>query len=176
MKKVLVSMLTIVAVLLIFSSQSLAIANNIGNNDVEMIQDTLPAPEGFVAEDNIAGSPVGSGEAFLAAGPNNVEENNIKYRLYYSKTDDAPDDPKEASEYQFGTTAGDGDGETSFGFTKTGLAPATDYTFWLYQYNSVDELFSEPAIATVISGGDGDTTQVGDNIVFNGDFSDSLSS
>ena len=133
-----------------------------------------PAPTGFIAADNIAGAPVGSGEAFLAAGPNNVEEADIQYRLFYSVTADAPGDPTTAAEYQFGTTAGDGGGETAFGFTITGLVPASDYTFWLYQYNTAEDLFSEPAVATVVSGGDGDDTPVGDNIIFNGDFEEGL--
>lgn len=169
-----------------FGSMKLGFEMGLSNDDVFIDNVSLvqtgeasaapPAPEGFVAENNIAGDPVGPGEAFLAAGPNNVEEADIEYRLFYSITADAPGDPTEASEYDFGTTAGDGGGVAAFGFTMTDLEDATDYTFWLYQYNTAEELFSDPAVATVVSGGDGDDTPVGDNIVFNGDFSDGLES
>lgn len=115
-----------------------------------------PTPAGFIAEDNVGGTPVNSGEAFLAAGPNNVEEEDIEYRLFFAPTADAPGDPTTASEYEFGTTAGDGDGNDSFGFVIANLQPGTDYTFWLYQYNNVDEVFSvEPAVASTVTGGEG---------------------
>lgn len=112
-------------------------------------------PDGFVAFDTIGEAPVGSGEVFLAVGPNNTG-GNISYRLFYSATASAPSDPKTATEYSFGTTAGDGEGVAAFGFVLGGLAPGTDYTFWLYQYDASTELFSaNPATASVVSGGSG---------------------
>jgi hypothetical protein len=63
--------------------------------------------------------------------------------------------PQTAAEYTFGTTAGDGNGVGPFGFNITGLQSATNYTFWLYQYNTVDQLFSTPASVseTTLGGG-----------------------
>ena len=148
--------------------------DNVSLTQTEASGESPAMPVDFNAQDNIAGSPVGSGEAFLSAGPNDVGANNIIYRLFYSPTADAPGDPIEATEYDFGTTAGDGGGVDAFGFTISNLEPATEYTFWLYQYDTVEELFSEPAEASVVSGGDGDDTPVGDNIIFNGDFEEGL--
>lgn len=113
-----------------------------------------PAPVGFIARNMIGETPVGDGEIFLAAGPNNVADANIIYRLFYSKTNEAPDDPKTATEYTFGSTAGDGNGDAAFGFVISGLELGTSYTFWLYQYNTQTELFSEtPGTDTAVSGG-----------------------
>ncbi len=112
-----------------------------------------PAPVGFTASDMIGEDPVGPGEVFLACGPNDVG-GDIVYRLFYSKTNEAPDDPTTATEYEFGTTGGDGDGVDAFGFVMTGLDDGTSYTFWLYQYNTADELFSPPATDTAVAGGD----------------------
>ncbi|MCH8567932.1 MAG: carbohydrate binding domain-containing protein [Balneolales bacterium] len=135
-----------------------------------------PAPAGFVASDMIGTDPVGTGELFLAVGPNNVGDADIEYRLFYSETASQPGNPLDATEYQFGSTPGDGDGISAFGFVLTGLNESTDYTFWLYQYNTAAELFSEPGVASAVSGGEGDDPPppVGDNIIFNGDFSDGL--
>ncbi|MBK7637504.1 MAG: hypothetical protein IPJ13_26860 [Saprospiraceae bacterium] len=95
----------------------------------------------------------GSGEIFLAAGPNNVGAINIVYRLFYSTTASAPADPKTATPYVFGSTAGDGGGTAAFGFMLSGLTPSTSYTFWLYQYNTVTMQYSaNPATDTQISG------------------------
>ena len=117
-------------------------------------------PIGFVAQNNINGEPVGSGEMFLAAGPNNVENPNVEYRLYYARTADDVENPiEEANEYEFGSTPGDGDGVNAFGFNITGLDPGTSYTFWLHQYNSSTDLFSEPAVATEVSGGEGTSVE-----------------
>jgi len=113
------------------------------------------APIGFQASNTIGETPVGAGEAFLAAGPNNAEQADIEYRLFYAKTSDGLENPLEGTEYEFGTTAGDGDGNAAFGFVIASLDPATEYNFWLYQYNTATELFSEPALATVVSGGEG---------------------
>jgi hypothetical protein len=113
-----------------------------------------PTPVGFVAFNTIGETPVGSGEIFLAAGPNNVEDANVVYRLFYSLTNEAPEDPKTAAEYLFGSTAGDGNGDAAFGFVIAGLEAGTSYTFYLYQYNTVSELYSEtPGVATAVSGG-----------------------
>lgn len=135
------------------------------NNDVIIDNVTLtqtggggpvgPAqPVGFVAENNVGGNPVGSGEVFLACGPNNVG-GNIIYRLFYAPTASIPADPTTATEYAFGTTGGDGNGVNPFGFVMTGLNPGVNYTFWLYQYNTADMLFSTPAIVTQTAGGQG---------------------
>ncbi len=114
-----------------------------------------PTPVGFEASDMIGEEPVQDGEIFLSVGPNNVEEDNIEYRLFYSETAEAPDNPQDATEYEFGTTPGDGEGETAFGFVISELEPGTDHTFWLYQYNSVTEEFSEEAAeASAVSGGE----------------------
>lgn len=46
----------------------------------------------------------------------------------------------------------------AFGFVLGGLDAATDYTFWLYQYDSSAQLFSNnAATASVVSGGSGGT-------------------
>ncbi|MEN9914957.1 MAG: hypothetical protein RL528_1721 [Bacteroidota bacterium] len=102
----------------------------------------------------VANSPTTS-SIFVACGPNQVGGNNILYRLFYSPTALAPMNPQTASEYTFGTTAGDGNGVGPFGFNVTGLQAATNYTFWLYQYNSADQLFSTPASVseTTLGGG-----------------------
>jgi thiol-disulfide isomerase/thioredoxin len=102
----------------------------------------------------VANSPTTS-SIFVACGPNQVGGNNILYRLFYSPTASAPMNPQTASEYTFGTTAGDGNGVGPFGFNVTGLQAATNYTFWLYQYNTADQLFSTPASVseTTLGGG-----------------------
>jgi len=102
----------------------------------------------------VANSPTTS-SIFVACGPNQVGGNNILYRLFYSPTASAPMNPQTASEYAFGTTAGDGNGVGPFGFNVTGLQAATNYTFWLYQYNTVDQLFSTPSSVseTTLGGG-----------------------
>lgn len=112
-----------------------------------------PVPAGFVAFNTIGETPVGPGEVFLACGPNQVG-GDIVYRLFYSKTAEAPGDPTTATEYDFGSTAGDGDGINAFGFVLGGLEPGTSYSFWLYQYKVSEGLFSEgAATASVVSGG-----------------------
>jgi len=125
--------------------------------------ETPPAvPVGFVAFNKIGETPVESGQVFLAAGPNNVTQENIRYRLYYARTSANLTDPKTGTEYIFGTTPGDGDGKNAFGFVVSSLQPGTSYTFWLYQYNTATKLFSnEAAVATVTSGGT--ATNLGDN-------------
>ena len=85
---------------------------------------------------------------FLACGPNNVN-GNIVYRLFYSPTASAPANPLTATEYVFGSTPGDGNGASPFGFVITGLAPGTNYTYWLYQYNTAENQFSVPGIVTL---------------------------
>lgn len=133
-------------------------------SNLAFAQTAPAAPAGFVANiDNAS-----SGEVFLAVGPNDVGSNNIVYRLFYSETASAPNDPQTASEYTFGSTAGDGDGVNAFGFYISALNPGTEYTFWLYQYNTADELFSDPASVTqVAAGGSGGT---GEELLTNGDF------
>ena len=112
-----------------------------------------PAPVGFVAFNTIGENPVGSGEVFLAAGPNNVEQANIVYRLFYALTSANLADPKTGAEYVFGSTNGDGGGNAAFGFVMGNLEPGTQYTFWLYQYNTSAEMYSNSAgSATVVSG------------------------
>lgn len=100
-------------------------------------------PVGFVALNPSSSS------AFLAAGPNNVGANNIVYRLFYSPTASAPGNPLTATQYNFGSTGGDGNGVSPFGFNLGGLTAATPYTFWLYQYNTASMLYSTPAVATL---------------------------
>jgi hypothetical protein len=113
-----------------------------------------PVPVGFVAFNRIGETPVESGQVFLAAGPNNVTQENIAYRLYYAKSSANLQNPRLGTEYVFGGTAGDGDGKNAFGFVISGLQAGTPYTFWLYQYNTASKLFSpEPAVATATSGG-----------------------
>ncbi|MCC5834017.1 MAG: hypothetical protein JJU20_04720 [Opitutales bacterium] len=110
-------------------------------------------PDGLVASDAVGDDPVGSGEIFLAVGPNNTGD-DIVYRLFYSTTATAPSDPTTANEYSFGATAGDGDGIAAFGFVLGGLNPGTEYTFWLYQYDNSSSLFSNnAATASAVSGG-----------------------
>ena len=109
-------------------------------------------PVGFGAANTISGTPVGAGQAFLSCGPNNVASAQINYKLFFAPTASAPVDPTTATEYVFGTTAGDGGANAAFGFSISGLIPNTSYTFWLYQYNSTEMTLSTPAIATVVSG------------------------
>ncbi|WP_396144972.1 MopE-related protein, partial [Flavobacterium sp.] len=99
-------------------------------------------PVGFVAQNP---TPTTS---FLACGPNNVD-GNIVYRLFYSPTISAPANPLTATEYTFGSNAGDGNSVAPFGFVISGLTPSTNYTYWLYQYNIAEAQFSVPAIATL---------------------------
>ncbi len=133
------------------------------------------APAGFQVTNMIGENPVGPGELFLAAGPNDAEEENIEYRLFFSTTADAPGDPTTATEYEFGTTAGDGDGVGAFGFTLSGLEEGTEYTAWLYQYDTANELFSDPASDSAVSGGEGDDPDpIGDNLILNGEFDSGL--
>jgi hypothetical protein len=113
-----------------------------------------PQPAGFVVEQNVGPNPVGSGEVFLACGPNNAG-GNIIYRLFYAPTASIPADPTTATEYPFGSTAGDGGGVGPFGFVLTGLDPGVNYTFWLYQYNTADMLFSMPTSVEQTAGGQG---------------------
>ncbi len=114
-----------------------------------------PTPLGFVASNMIGENPVGNGEVFVAAGPNNVEAADIIYRLFFALTNNEPEDPKTATEYTFGTTPGDGDGNNPFGFVVRNLEPGKEYSFWLYQYNIDTELFSAaPAKATAVAGGE----------------------
>jgi len=106
-------------------------------------------PVGFVAN-----TTTGSGQVFLACGPNDVGMNDIVYKLYYSETATAPVDPLTATEYIFSSTAGDGNGIAAFGFTLSGLSPGTDHTFWLYQYNtSTMEYSLTPNTKTQVSSG-----------------------
>lgn len=112
-----------------------------------------PVPAGLVASNKIGDNPVGSGEMFLACGPNNVG-GDIVYKLFYAKTAEAPADPKTATPYTFGTTPGDGNGTNAFGFVLTGLTPGTQYTFWLYQFNATSNIYSNGfATASAVSGG-----------------------
>jgi len=70
------------------------------------------------------------------------------YRLFYSPTASAPANPLTATQHTFGSIPGDGNGTAAFGFSIAGLTAGTGYTFWLYQYNTVDMLYSIPAVAT----------------------------
>lgn len=118
-----------------------------------------PVPVGFVASNMIGENPVAPGQVFLAAGPNNVAQEDIVYRLYYALTSANLEDPKQGTEYVFGNTPGDGEGNNAFGFVISGLQASTSYTFWLYQYNTADALFSESAAAaTTLSGGEAPPT------------------
>ena len=121
-------------------------------------------PQGFVAQNTIGATPVGDGEVFLACGPNDVG-GNIIYRLFYAPTASIPTDPTTATEYPFGTIAGDADGVGPFGFVLGGLQPGVNYTFWLYQFNTLDLTFSTPAIATQTAGGEGTGTGGDDFLV-----------
>ncbi|MCH8558333.1 MAG: T9SS type A sorting domain-containing protein [Balneolia bacterium] len=118
-------------------------------------------PDGFLVSDMIGENPVGEGEIFLAAGPNSVETEGIEYRLFYSVTADAPANPRDATEYEFGTSPGDGEGVDAFGFVLTGLDPGTEYTAWLYQWDSENDVFSQPASGSAIAGGE--PTNIGDD-------------
>ncbi|MEZ4838855.1 carbohydrate binding domain-containing protein [Flavobacterium sp.] len=102
---------------------------------------TVPQPVGFVAINPTSTS------MFLAVGPNNVG-GNIVYRLFYSPTATAPANPLNATEYVFGSTPGDGNGTAAFGFNLSGLSSSTNYTFWLYQYNTASMIYSTPGMST----------------------------
>uniref|UniRef100_UPI0023F4ACBF carbohydrate binding domain-containing protein n=1 Tax=Flavobacterium TaxID=237 RepID=UPI0023F4ACBF len=103
---------------------------------------SVPQPVGFVAQD-----PRTSTSIRLAVGPNNTG-GNIVYRLFYSPTATAPVNPLTASQYNFGSTAGDNNGNGAFGFNIGGLSPSTAYTFWLYQFDTSSSIYSTPAIAS----------------------------
>jgi len=123
-----------------------------------------PVPAGFVAFNTIGETPVGNGEVFLAAGPNSVEQANIVYRLFYALTSANLENPKNGTQYTFGTTDGDGGGNAAFGFVLGGLEPGTQYSFWLYQYNTAADLYSSGAgEASVVSGSM--STNIGDDSV-----------
>lgn len=135
---------------------------------IELATTAPPAqPVGFVANTPMVSS------VFLAVGPNNVGANNIVYRLYYSPTASAPGDPTTATEYTFGSTGGDANGVGAFGFALAGLTASTQYTFWLYQYNTATMLFSTPAsvsattLAAVVAPTDNapDPTQLAADVV-----------
>ena len=160
----------------VFSEPAEASAVSGGDGDDPGVEPPA-APDGFVASDMIGPNPVGNGEVFLSVGPNDVEADNIEYRLFYAITEDAPGNPLDATEYEFGSTPGDGEGNAAFGFALGGLEFGTEYTFWLYQYDNAEDVFSEPAEASAVSGGDGDAPDpapVGENIILNGDFEDGL--
>jgi len=108
-----------------------------------------PAPVGFVMNPG-----AGNGQIFFAAGPNQVG-GNIVYRLFYSLTSEAPGNPTTATEYIFGSTAGDGNGISPFGFTLSGLEPGASYTSWLYQYDTATQLFSAPDQGQATAGNTG---------------------
>jgi regulation of enolase protein 1 (concanavalin A-like superfamily) len=129
----LIGQLLKVPLLFCFLIFNLAFIQNIGAQ--------IPAdPVGLDAR--ITPPTAGSGEIFLAVGPNQVGMNNTVYRLFYSLTASAPVDPKTATQYIFGSTAGDGNGTSAFGFMLTGLTPGTSYTFWLYQFNTSSGMYS----------------------------------
>lgn len=112
-----------------------------------------PMPLGFVAERTLGETPLNTGELFLAVGPNNVG-NAIIYRLFYAKSSDNVTNPiEDATEYQFGTIGGDGNGVGPFGFVLPGLDPGVEYTFWLFQFNTDSQLFSEPGVVTAVAAG-----------------------
>ncbi|MCC5926345.1 MAG: carbohydrate binding domain-containing protein [Bacteroidetes bacterium] len=121
-------------------------------------------PLGFEASSSIGGDPVGSGEIFLVAGPNNTDQANISYRLFYAKTADALEDPLQGTQHVFGTIAGDGEGNGPFGFVLGGLEAGTEYNFWLFQYNSATDLYSEPALAVAVTGGESTNLEDGANV------------
>jgi hypothetical protein len=94
-----------------------------------------PGPVGFVVNATTV-----EGAVFVACGAPSA---GTTYRLFYATTAAAAGftDPKtEATEYAWGTYVGDGGGSGPFGFNLEGLAPSTDYTVFLYQYNGI--LFS----------------------------------
>jgi len=117
-----------------------------------------PVPAGLVASNMIGPNPVGPGEIFLACGPNNVG-GNVVYKMFYSETTSAPEDPTTATEYIFGTTAGDGGGLGPFGFVVGGLMLGTNYSFWLYQYDIVSELYSDGFATASATSGDNAPTE-----------------
>ncbi len=119
-----------------------------------------PTPIGFVVSDMVGENPVGPGEIFLAAGANDVG-GDIEYRMFYSLSDEAPSDPRDATEYEFGSTEGDGNGVNAFGFTVGDLTPGAEYTFWLYQYNTAEDLFSNAASGSANAGEQ--ETSIGDD-------------
>lgn len=125
----------------------------------EPAPDQPNAPTGFVASDMIGETPVDWGQVFVSAGPNDVADPNLTFRLFYAETANAPSDPTTATEFIFGTVTADGGGNGPFGFVIGGLEPGTEYTFWLYQYNTSTQTFSEPAPSTTVSGGEAGSAQ-----------------
>lgn len=115
-------------------------------DEVASLTNAPDEPQGFVMETGPS-----AGQIFVAVGPNQVG-GAIRYRLFYSLTSEVPADPTTATEYNFGTTAGDGDGSNAFGFHLSGLTPGVGYTSWLYQYNTSSGLFSTPVVGTATAG------------------------
>ncbi|MGM0369314.1 MAG: hypothetical protein ACQEP9_02695 [Bacillota bacterium] len=112
-------------------------------------------PAGLIADVEIDGEQVGSGEVFLAVGENQVGEEEIEYKLYYAPTSEEISDPKDdAKEYEFGSTEEDKGGDEAFGFKLGGLEEGTEYKFWLYQYDKSVELHSESAATATITAGE----------------------
>ena len=73
-----------------------------------------------------------------------------------AKTSDGLENPLEGTEYEFGTTAGDGDGNAAFRFChRKSLIRQQNTTSGCINTTPATELFSEPALATVVSGGEG---------------------
>lgn len=132
------------------------------SNDPVYIDNVVLQPSSVVAPPTqpaglVANTPTAS-SIFVACGPNQVG-GNVVYRLFYAPTATAPANPQDATEYTFGSIAGDGNGVGPFGFNIPDLQSATQYTVWLYQYNTIDELFSTAATATetTLGGGGGGT-------------------
>ncbi len=137
---------------LLLPASALLAQNPVSSAEENNGDDPPASPIGFVIHNDYVGDdPLNEGELFLAVGPNDVDEEDIEYRLFYSLTADEPADPLDATEYTFGSTPGDGNGVAAFGFRLEGLDPGTEYTFWLYQYNSADDLYSDPAVLTSVA-------------------------
>jgi|GEM_PF-687090 len=130
-----------------------SVVTNVSATGIELLN-APNQPAGYVVFDSVGDDPVGPGELFLACGPNDVEQEDISYRLFYALTNEAPEDPTTATEYSFGSTPGDGEGTNAFGFVLSGFNSGEEYSFWLYQYDASTNTFSEPALASEVAGGD----------------------
>jgi hypothetical protein len=150
--------------------------------ETTVAQDRPATPAGLVVFDRVGDTPLSSGELFLAVGPNNVADANIDYRLFYALSANEPAGPLDGTEYQFGTSPGDGGGVAAFGFVLGGLEPGRSYTFWLFQRDTSTGLHSNPAIVRALAVGVGEeptrpatpaglisSTTVGGNPVANGE-------
>ena len=142
--------------LVLFALLSFSAKANVTNTALELVFDQPNQPAGFVVFQEIGETPVEQGEVFMACGPNDVEDADISYRLFYAPSNQVSEDPTTLPEHDFGSIPGDGGGSAAFGFVLGGLEPGVEYNFYLYQYRVSSSTFSVPSIVAQTAMGEGD--------------------